>query len=163
MNNIISHILDLSKLEKGKIKLVKQNIEIGKLMESVLNKYEEIIGEKRMTVELTGSCEVMGDELLLSQAFDNIVNNAIKYSTEDVIRIIADEDKRVVTISNTFDFDDSYNVEELETPFVKGSSSRSDKSGSGIGLSISKAIFEMHKFKQNISCDDKKFVVTVKM
>lgn len=164
MNNIISHILDLSKLEKGKIKLVKQKIEIGKLIESVLNKYEELIAEKRLTVELTGSFEVMGDELLLSQALDNIVNNAIKYSVEEsIISISADGEKQVLRITNIFDSKEIYNVNELENPFVKGSASRSDKSGSGIGLSISKAIFEMHKFKQNISCDDKRFVVTVKM
>ena len=46
---------------------------------------------------------------------------------------------------------------------MKGDNARSNKNGTGIGLTIAKNIFEMHGFKQKILCNYGKFAVEIKL
>lgn len=168
MNDIILNILQLSKLESGTIKLNKEKIELSKLIKDNMEKYEEILSENNLEVKIENSAKVKGDANLLSQAFDNLLSNAIKYSDPDsTVEIVLEDNiikgvKRVV-ISNLCSIEPEVEVTDLWKPFVKGDDSRSNKMGTGIGLTISKNIFEMHGFKQKLSYIDGKFVVEIQL
>ena len=168
MNDIISNILQLSKLDSGTIKLNNEKLELGKLIKNNLEKYEEIISENNLEVRIENSAKVRGDANLLSQAFDNLLSNAMKYSEPDsTVEIVLEDNimtgvKRVV-ISNLCNTQPEVEATDLWKPFVKGDNSRSNKKGTGIGLTISKNIFEMHGFKQKLSYNDGKFIVEIQL
>ena len=162
MNNIIDNVLKLSQLESNKIVLNTTEINLSDLIRGCVKKYEDIFEEKKLTVDIKGDINIRGDEGLLSQAFDNLINNAIKYSEADsVIKIQIEEDKKRVLVINSCNKTLSVAPEELCKPFVKGDNARSNKLGTVIGLSISKNIFNMHSFKQNIMLENETFVVEI--
>lgn len=162
MNNIIDNVLELSQLESGKVVLNTKEIKLRELINECLKKYEGIFEEKKMRIDVKGDINIRGDESLLSQAFDNLINNAIKYSEADsIIKIQIEEDKKRVLVINSCKEVLSVAPEELCKPFVKGDNARSNKLGTGIGLSISKNIFNMHGFKQNIMMENDNFVVKI--
>lgn len=144
MNGIISNALKLSKLENGKINISKQEVDLYALTSSLIKKYDELLETKHMKVIINGGLLVLGDEILLGQAIDNLVNNSIKYAEgKSEINIFISEEKKIFKVSNICKIDE----------IIK----------EGIGLSISKAIFELHGYKQDVMYDKEKFVVTVKM
>lgn len=162
MNSIISNILELSRLETGKLRLKKERIDIGELLDKVSKKYEEWISDKELKLGIEGELSLMGDRQLLTQAFDNLIGNACKYASEDsAICVILD--KKKITISNPSNEDVGEKASELWKPFVKGDNSRSNKKGSGIGLTIAKNIFEQHGYKMRISYEEKSFIVCVEL
>ena len=92
----------------------------------------------------------------------------MKYSEPDsTVEIVLEDNimtgvKRVV-ISNLCNTQPEVEATDLWKPFVKGDNSRSNKKGTGIGLTISKNIFEMHGFKQKLSYNDGKFIVEIQL
>lgn len=160
MNSIISNILELSRVETKRIKLNKTKLNIKELIEEALKKYSEWIEEKELNILIQGEGEFLGDRQLMLQAMDNLIGNAVKYTTEKGDIHVEISPKRIV-IANTCKDEIGTKAHNLWKPFVKGDNSRSNKKGSGIGLTIAKHIFEMHKFKMNISYKDNEFLVSV--
>ena len=162
MNSIIDNVLKLSQLESNKIEINKTEIDLRALINECLRKYEDAFEEKNLIVDIKGDMDVRGDEGLLLQAFDNLISNATKYSDEDSsIEICIEDDKKRIVMVNSCKTPLSVPIEELCQPFIKGDNARSNKQGTGIGLSISNTIFKMHGFKQNIMCKNEEFVVEI--
>lgn len=162
MNNIIDNVLKLSQLESNKIVINKTETDLRVLINECLKKYEDAFEEKSLIVEIKGDINISCDEGLLLQAFDNLISNAVKYSDADSsIEICIEKDKKRVVIINSCKKTLNIAPEELCKPYVKGDNARSNKLGTGIGLSISKNILNMHGFKQNIMWENETFVVEI--
>lgn len=161
MNSIIERILELSKTETNDMKLKKESIELQTLFDEVVSKYEGQMDKKKLTVDIEGDIIINADRQLMLQAIDNLISNAVKFSDdESVINIVCD--KNFMTISNTYTANEDEPDElDLLKPFVKGSESRSNKSGSGVGLTIAKNIFELHGYKLSLKREEDKFIVRV--
>lgn len=160
MNDIISNTLELSKLEKGFLKLKKEETDAAELIESLLVKYDDSAEQRNLKFSLTGSMKLKADRQLFLQAMDNLIGNAVKYSDRDGIIEIA-LDKKKITITNPCADDLGVDAASLCEPFVKGDNSKSNKTGIGIGLTIAKNIFEMHSLKVNIYCKENLFIVEI--
>ncbi|MBD5096412.1 MAG: HAMP domain-containing histidine kinase [Lachnospiraceae bacterium] len=161
MNSIIERILELSKTEANDMKLKRESIELQTLFDEVISKYEGQIDKKKLTVDTEGDITINADRQLMLQAIDNLIFNAIKFSNDEtVINIVCD--KTFMTISNAYTANEDEPDElDLLKPFVKGSESRSNKSGSGVGLTIAKNIFELHGYKLSLKRAEGKFIVRV--
>ncbi|MDE5873321.1 MAG: HAMP domain-containing histidine kinase, partial [Lachnospiraceae bacterium] len=161
MNSIIERILELSKTEANDMKLKRESIELQTLFDEVVSKYEGQIDKKKLTIDTEGDITINADRQLMLQAIDNLISNAVKFSNdESIINIVCD--KNFITISNTYTANEDEPDElDLLKPFVKGSESRSNKSGSGIGLTIAKNIFELHGYKLSLKRAEGEFIVRV--
>lgn len=160
MNSIIERILELSKTE-GDIKLKRERVEVQTLLNEAVSKYEEQIDKKKLTVDIEGDITINADRQLLLQAIDNLIFNAVKFSNDESIIYMAC-DKNCMTISNTCTAgEDEPDELDFLKPFVKGDKSRSNKSGSGIGLTIAKNIFELHGYKISLKREENEFIVRV--
>lgn len=161
MNSIIEHILELSKTEANDMKLKRESIELHTLFDEVVSKYEGQTDKKKLTVDTEGDSTINADRQLMLQAIDNLISNAVKFSNdESIINIVCNKD--FMTISNTYTADEDEPDElDLLKPFVKGAESRSNKSGSGVGLTIAKNIFELHGYKLSLKREEDKFIVKV--
>ena len=130
------------------------------LIKNCREKYEALIEEKNLKIECGNLPNVIGDENLLMQAFDNLLSNAVKYSEPYTTIEIKSEADRVI-VSNSCNLSENLRTDDLWKPFVKGDNARGNESGTGIGLTIAKNIFEMHGFKQKILYVDGKFIVEI--
>ena len=147
LNDLIADLLDISKIESGKLKFNKKYFDINLLLDSII----EIIHQSNpdFTITRTGviSDEVFADEMRIEQVIVNFLTNAIKYApgTSDVHINIAQQGDRVTVSVKDFGigihpdqqasvFDKFYRVEETAIHFQ----------GLGIGLYISAEIIRRH-------------------
>lgn len=147
LNELITDLLDISKIESGKLKFNKQPFVIDDMLDSVI----EIIHQSNPEFKLlkTGSVkrEICGDEMRIEQVVINFLTNAIKYSpgTSEVHITVEDRGESVYVGVRDFGigideelqknvFEKFYRVEETAIHFQ----------GLGIGLYISAEIIKRH-------------------
>ena len=149
--NLINDVLDLSKIEAGRLKLSISDYSIQSIIETVVTSVEALAIEKKLELSVSIGDDMAngkGDEQRISQVILNLVGNAIKFTDQGTVRIetkIENQDF-IVSISDTgpglSEEDQQIIFEEFRQ--ADGSSTRK-KGGTGLGLSISKKIIEMHK------------------
>jgi len=92
MLGLINEILELSRCERGDIKLELQTVDIGELIELAAGGFSEQLQQKgqALNLALEPGCLVMGDLEWLKEIFDNLISNAVKFSPlQSVIAISA--------------------------------------------------------------------------
>ncbi len=161
MNRIISDILSLSKTEDGNVVLNKTELNLEDVIRECLKKYELQMSERNLQAEIVGALSFHADQTLFTEAMDNLIGNAVKYADSDSV-IAFTLNKKSIGITNQC-ITEIGDANELLKPFVTGNENRSNKGGSGLGLAIAKNIMDLHKFKLNIKCEDKKFKVEIKL
>jgi signal transduction histidine kinase len=97
------------------------------------------------------------------RVFENLINNAIKYSqpnTRVYIDLLESESSVVLTIKNVANYEMDFDPEEIFERFKRGDKSRNTE-GSGLGLAIARSIVELQGGKMNIEIDGDLFKVIV--
>jgi PAS domain S-box-containing protein len=82
---LVNDLLDISRLERGRLTVTLVAVDLGELTRDVLAELDVLVREKRHRVTLTGDVEtpaVQGDAQLLRQVVGNLISNAIKYTPE---------------------------------------------------------------------------------
>lgn len=159
MNRIISDTLELSRLEYHDT-IEKENVDIIEITNELISKYEPLADEKKKTISVSGTCTVKADRKLISRAIENLITNALKYSLPDsTIKISADN--KAFTIKNRCKDSIVGDQKLFCEPFKKADNSRSNNSGTGIGLSIVKSITTLHSFGLEIKAQNGEFVAKI--
>jgi len=150
--SIINDVLDMSKIEAGKLELSKEPLNIRHLIGEVVRMMRERAesgGIELMTQLSDSEVEIWADERAMKQIFLNLLSNAIKFSRdggEVCIRVLSDEPGLAVV--EFADHGIGMNEEELQRalqPFgqAKPSTTR-NYGGTGLGLPITKGLIEAH-------------------
>ncbi len=161
---LINDILDLSKIEAGKMELSFEPINLNELIESVLAaatgliKHKPIQIEKHITPDLPAT---YADPMRIRQVLFNLFSNAAKFTDEGVITVTADteDDRRgnpiiVFSVSDTGPGISKEDQGKLFQPFSQVDASPTRRTGgSGLGLSISKRLIELHGGKIGLKSD----------
>jgi signal transduction histidine kinase len=85
LGSLVNDLLDISRLESGRLALVIEPISLERLTQSVVDEVRPLLDAKRHRVSCTLQphiAEARGDALLLRQAVTNLVSNAIKYTPD---------------------------------------------------------------------------------
>ena len=129
------------------------NISTDTLFEKILEDLSPLLYEKSIGVHIEGKTAIRGDKDLLERAFFNLIQNAVKYNTErGEIRIVSQND--TITIEDTGIGIPEECLSQIFEPFYCVDKSRSRKlGGSGLGLSITKQIFDKHSLKISVSSE----------
>ncbi|RWL18879.1 MULTISPECIES: ATP-binding protein [Mesorhizobium] len=145
-------ILMISRLEAGYSSESTSRVDLAASVHDVVELYEPVAEEAGVTLETSGQdgFTVEGNRELIGQALSNIVDNAIKYSTDSTskptVRVALDRVGREIRLSVTDNGqgipDDADRARATER-FVRLEKSRSQP-GSGLGLSLAKAIMTFH-------------------
>ena len=156
IKKLIGSIEDLSGVENENVLLHKQDFDLAKLLIRLLNNYENDFQLKNIQINyLPESIILYADEDKMSQVFNNILSNALKYSDEEgeiTIQTSVEEDNIIVSIKDT-----GIGIPEADQPHIFERFYRADKSrnrktgGVGVGLTISKAIIEAHEGKITVN------------
>ncbi|MGN0161068.1 MAG: sensor histidine kinase [Lachnospiraceae bacterium] len=160
MNHLINQTLELSKAEFTNSTSSKTMINLCEIMEELIEKYEPILSKKNIEVSINGSYIVKAQTDEILEALDNLLSNAVKYTKESGTIQISGENK-AFRISNDSNESAPEHLDDLWNPFVKGDKSRSNKSGSGLGLSIVKNILDKNNLIGTLTYKNGKFTVTV--
>ncbi len=150
MDLLINNILDFGKLEDG-YEMQLKSINIKSIIEKILAAYPDNNFECSLE-----NCNIKADEIYMTRALTNLIDNSVKYSSDGSTNLCLDE--KHLTITNPYK--GSLNKDEILKPFKRGDDSRSG-SGNGLGLAIANAIMTLHNHKMTISTDNGIFTVNV--
>jgi PAS domain S-box-containing protein len=150
---LINDILDLSKIEAGKVRLNLGAVSVKSVCESGMRMIRQLAHEKRITTEfdLTNVREVItADERRLKQMLVNLLTNAVKFTPSGGKVGLHIEDDEVIGLSSFTVWDTGTGIRhedfgKLFRPFVQLDSSLSRQyAGTGLGLSLVFRMAEMH-------------------
>jgi len=160
MNEIITGTLELAKIEEQDSKLNKTDTDMIALANELLAKYKADFEGRGIAVSVSGKCTVKADRELISRAVENLITNAVKYTSDGgKVEITANE--KQLAICNSCDEKLTGKTEDFCKAFGKADASRSDRKGSGMGLAIVKNITLIHKFRLEASASDGKFTAKI--
>jgi signal transduction histidine kinase len=151
LEHIIGDLLDLAKLEGGGDSLELQDVPIENLFGRVVARHERDAAARRITLASSiapGAEIVIGDALRLEQALQNLAANAVRHTPAGGRVELGAElaDRHVVlTVRDSGPGIPAEHLPLVFDRFYKADASRThDTAGSGLGLSIVKAIVERH-------------------
>lgn len=160
MNEIITGTLELAKIEKQDTKLNKTDVDMAALANELIAKYKADFEDRGISVSVSGNCVVKADLNLISRAVENLVSNAVKYTSDGgKVEIVADN--KCFCISNSCAADLKGGTEDFCKVFGKADSSRSNRNGVGIGLAMVHNIVTLHKFRFEASASGGKFTAKI--
>lgn len=146
LNRIITNLLDMSRIESGKLKLNLQWNDLNDLTTIVTAKYKLALEDYIFNKEIDSNIPpVKFDFGLIEQVFSNILYNAIihtSYGTRICLKLYRDKNNICVEIS-----DNGGGIKKIDKVFDKFYKEDVKKTGGlGIGLSICKAIVDFHNW-----------------
>jgi len=153
--HIINDILDYSKIEAGKLDIVKERFSLHELMENISHLFSYKIYDKGLEFNFTIDKDInnilIGDNLRITQVLNNFVGNAIKFTSKGFIRIdVKLINKNDQFLHLRFSVEDSgigiakENQNRLFQAFNQEDSSTTKRfGGTGLGLAISKQLIEL--------------------
>lgn len=148
MNNIVKKLLSLNQIEFGKTQLNLERFDIISVINGLLNSSSILIKQKEVTVYFDDriSIYVWSDEFQTEEILMNYISNALNHVDENkIIRINATQIKNIVRVSvfNSGKHIPEEDLDKIWEKFYKVDKARTrEYGGSGIGLSIVKAIQE---------------------
>lgn len=155
---LIEKLLTLSKLDNSK-ELKKEKIDIQKLAQEILERYDFIELSKNLEIDLDSiSFEKKVDKDLFKIALDNILLNALKYSKDSGLVKVYENNGEII-ISN--EVEKEFSIENIYSPFVRGENS-SREEGSGLGLTLVKKIFDLNFIDYRTEVEKKLFKFYIK-
>ena len=148
--SLINDVLDLSKIEAGRLTLSLNEYSIGEVIRTAVSSVEALAAEKNLDLNVSipeNLANGKGDEQRIAQVLLNLLGNAIKFTETGAVGIeaVVSNNKLVVSVSDTGPGLAEADQKKIFEEFYQadGSSTRK-KGGTGLGLSISKKIVEMH-------------------
>jgi len=174
--NMMNEILDISKIESGKMELVSINYRFDKLVHEIQSMMEAQAGKKGLEFHLEVANDIpnhlVGDRGKLHEVMMNLISNAIKYTPEGSVTLRVDKleatESQVLLRIEVEDTGIGIEEENFDKVFEKFEQFDKEKNyniqGSGLGLSITKSYVVM--MDGNISLESEygkgsKFIVTV--
>ncbi|HIL29373.1 MAG TPA: hypothetical protein EYG18_08895 [Micavibrio sp.] len=141
-------ILRISRIETEKQRSHFKPLDLSSLLQDVAAFYEPLAEDKQITldVNVTGA-PLTGDRDLLFQAYANILDNAVKFTPAGGgirIDMAIDKGRTKIEVFNTGRGTQDHETEKIFDRFYRGELSRTS-SGTGLGLSLVKAVIELHE------------------
>jgi len=152
--NIINSLLDISKIEAGKVELKRDSVDLGNLISGLVSSFSKHAREKGLELKVNlpkKQIDSYVDAEKIIQVFTNLIANALKFTKEGSVEISALEKENEVecSVADTgmgISGDDLHKVFGKFQQFDRPMGGAGEK-GTGLGLSIAKALVELHHGK----------------
>jgi PAS domain S-box-containing protein len=161
---LINDILDLARIEAGKMELNFEEVHLGEMVTSVLSTAKGLVKEKPIQLVQripTDMPTVRGDTMRVRQILLNLISNASKFTDEGTITVVSSVQKgpggKMEALINVIDTGPGISLEDQEKLFkafsqVDGSATRKS-GGSGLGLSICANLVQLHGGRISVSSE----------
>jgi len=148
LDDMVLSMLDLSRLEAGRVKLSRDEFELADIARNTLERLHLAIEGKNLSVELSApdKTRILADEGRIAQVVENFITNAVKYTpVGGSIRIKITMDTTVTfAVENDAEPLSNEAISKVFDTFWRADESRSERSSSGLGLAIAKNIIDLH-------------------
>ncbi len=150
ISNMVNELLDLSKIDNNEIIINSRFFSLNSLINEIIEKQTNL---SKVTIEVAGNdkeCVVFCDKEKIEQVFENLLNNAIKYSKNKApvkVNISKNSDDVVVSVQDYGIGIPENSQQDIFKKFYRTEISSEKAEGLGIGLYISKGIIERHNGK----------------
>ena len=152
INQLIMAMLDLSRLESGKVELHKEDIDLEDLLVSIVETFAPILKKKHIHVVMGDEFpHIQGDIKELQTVFQNFMSNAIKHTSQNG-HIYIKYHQGILSFENEGKPLSHEQKETIWDTYVS-----SDRQGTGLGLAICRSILELHGFQYDV-CNSEKGV-----
>ena len=175
--SIINDILDLSKIEAGKLELQNLEYELASMLSDTCQLNIMRIGSKRIEFELNVGenlpTYLVGDELRIKQILNNLLSNAFKYTHSGAVRLVVnaqpgkanDEELLVLTVVDTGQGMSKEQVDKLFDQYTRfNAEANRQTEGTGLGMNITRNLVDIMNGKIEVSSEPGKgssFTVTL--
>lgn len=148
MDGMVLQMLELSRLEAGRVKLEMDRFSLGAVIRRVAARFEPLMRKKSLNLmlELDGEVEMNGDEARMEQVITNYLSNAVRYTPEGgdiVVRAISGVRGVYFNILNSARHLSEDGLRKVYDSFYREDASRTEKS-TGLGLAIVKQVMALH-------------------
>lgn len=155
--SLINEVLDMSKIESGKITLTEEEFNLSELIQSVLTMVRPVVEKKQHHLEVHVSGieheDVVGDVMRLQQVFMNIMSNSVKYTPPGGMLELEISEKpskihgygcyEFIFTDNGIGMSQEY-LSQIFEPFSRAEDNRVSKiEGTGLGMTIARNIVQM--------------------
>ena len=152
ITSIVNTVMDLAKMKSSNFKLNTQTISILELIKKVHMNFEGIFSQKNLTLSLelpSKDYYTNIDAVFIERAFNNVLNNAYKYTEKGLVAIKVHQKDNFINIEicDSGIGISTENQKNIFKSFYQVDNDINKSGGSGIGLSFSKEIIKLHKGK----------------
>jgi len=145
---LINEVLDLSRIETGKIDLSMEPVACDALIDECISLVDPLATKRGISLnhESTPELAVFADRIRLKQVVVNLLSNAIKYNSPEGrvdVACSVEDGKVSITVTDTGPGIPKDRMVELFVPFSRLGAEAGEIEGTGIGLTISKRLTEM--------------------
>lgn len=148
LQRLVGDLLELSRLQSGKISINKELIHIPTLLSDVVRSMQTVAIKKDIAIQyipIKDAPPVLGDYDRLRQLFVIFIDNAVKYSLKKTVINMK------ISVGSTMDIiieDHGYGISPEELPYIWDRFYKTDKSretsGTGLGLAIARHLVQLH-------------------
>jgi two-component system, OmpR family, phosphate regulon sensor histidine kinase PhoR len=154
LDGLLTDLIEISRIESGEMKMSFRYFDVSSWLKQLTGDYADIAAKKKQEIVAevpNREILALGDRDRLKQAVGNIVDNAIKYSSEESTTIVRVEDvggKVVVSVTDMGPGIEPEHLPRIFERFYRVDKARSrEVGGTGLGLAIAKHIVEAHGSK----------------
>ena len=149
MDSMVLQMLDLSRLEAGKVRLSSDNFSLLALTKTVVDRFSPMLEEKGLSVSFGVAQEflITADQARIEQVITNLVSNALKYTEPEnriSISVFQHNGKAGFSIENPGKWLPEEALEKVWDSFFRVDPSRTAP-GTGLGLAVVKQIIQLHQ------------------
>lgn len=154
MDGLVLQMLDLSRLEAGKVKLARDTFNLGEMVREVFGKLELLSIQKNLELsfEIPEDLVVTADRGRMEQVITNFASNAVRYTQPGgwiAVRVFTGEQGWGMTVENKCRPFSPEQLDRVFDSFYRIDESRTGK-GTGLGLAIARSIVELHGGKCHV-------------
>ena len=145
MGRIVSEVLDLARLEAGRLELVPTDAHVASATHKAVEQVRQLPGAERVTVDVPDDLTAWADPDRLERVIANLVENAVKFSEDGAVEVVGRAEADAMTLS-VRDRGVGIEPERLESVFAgPGPSGQiAGPRGTGLGLYLTKRLVEAH-------------------
>lgn len=160
LTSMVGQFITLSKMEEKNENFHKTDISLNIILNESLEPFDAVFLSKNIKINTFSEKDIhiSGDEKLLRQLFEILIDNAAKYASENStfsISMKRKSRKNMLTFENESDTISEGNLDILFDRFYRTDASRNSATGgSGIGLSVAKSIVTLHGGTIHAGSDD---------
>jgi signal transduction histidine kinase/CheY-like chemotaxis protein len=165
LNSLINDILDYNKIEAGKLRLEKVEFSLIDLLKNIRDSFKFKATSKgiQLIINLSENTpnRIIGDPTRLTQIFNNLISNALKFTDEGSVEVFAElkgiEDEKVTLEFFVKDTGIGISVDKITAIFEDFEQASSDTTrkygGTGLGLAITRKLIEMHDSEIHVASE----------
>ena len=147
----IDLILNMSMVQSGTYEIMNEKFDLKKMLNELILEFKPLADEKEINLSYRNSCKnnfIYADKYTLTQAFQNIIDNAIKFTVKGYVKVISEETGEGIAVKITdtgIGISKEY-LPKLFQPFTQEEVGYSRKfDGNGLGLALTKKYLEINK------------------